>query len=58
MDDVVALDSSARSARRAPSLGRRGAAVAVYVVVAANAAVIVWLCPTLPSATCSCAALR
>ncbi len=43
MDDVVAIDSSTRSARRSPSLGRQAAAVAVYVVVAGNAAVIVWL---------------
>jgi predicted ferric reductase len=43
MDDVVALDRSARSAHRAPSLARRAAAAAVYALVAGNAAVIVWL---------------
>jgi predicted ferric reductase len=43
MDDAVALDRSARSAYRAPSLGRRAAAAGVYALVAANAAVIVWL---------------
>ncbi len=43
MDDAVALEPSARSARRAPSLGRQAAAAVVYAVVAANAAVIVWL---------------
>ena len=43
MDDVVAVEPSTRSARRASPLGRRAAAAVVYAVVAANAAVIVWL---------------
>lgn len=43
MDEVAALNSSTRSAGRTSSLGRRAAAAAVYAVVAANAAVIVWL---------------
>ena len=43
MDEAVALDPSTRSARRTSSLGRQGAAAALYAVVWANAAVIVWL---------------
>ena len=43
MDEAVALDPSTRSARRTSSLGRQGAAAALYAGCWANAAVIVWL---------------